>query len=155
MNRILLFHNRLFDSDELIEGKLVIIDADTPCIFDEYIATSGHPNFQSDGNFRKTGGPIPQAKDSGIKHYTVSTEPMNEPTVEGIKGNFYPISPESVTVGNQDRGEWGIHFDADYPGTLGCIGIKNKLAWLAFETAITYLREAGIKELPLLVSYSK
>ena len=155
MKPLLLFHNHLYESDDLIEGRLLILDTDKNKIYDQYIVTSGYPDFQAADDEAKTGGPIPEASLVGLDHFSVSTTPNYEPGEEGIRGNFYPVLPETVNIAGTERGEWGVHLDADSPGTLGCLGFKNPTPWEAFQKLMENLKEAGIKEIPLLVSYSK
>ncbi len=51
----------------------------------------------------------------------------------GIAGKFYKINPHLVKVKGTTRGDFGIHFDANVPGTAGCIGIEDPQQWAGFQ----------------------
>ena len=88
------------------------------------------------------------------KTWTVHTEPLPRPNNPGIEGNFYKITPYLVeTDKGGKRGDFGIHKDANVPGSLGCIVMSEK-RFVQFEQKMTKLRNQGIKEIPLFVQYS-
>ncbi|MDJ0599754.1 MAG: hypothetical protein QNJ37_13040 [Crocosphaera sp.] len=47
----------------------------------------------------------------------------------------------------------GIHADRNVPGTAGCIGIESEEDWEAFKAIMDDYQRAGLKAIPLLVSY--
>lgn len=155
MKPLLLFQSSLYSDDSLIEGRLLLIDIEKVVIYDKYVVCSGHPGKQTLADCSEYGGAIPECLSVRIEHYTVTTDPLSEPDVEGIKGNFFAISPTEVTIEGNVRGDWGLHFDADYPGTLGCLGFKNPQPWQAFQNLMEDFKKAGIKEVPLLINYSQ
>lgn len=154
--QILFFHNHLQDSSSLIEGRLLLIDSQAVKILDEFRATSGSPRWQEPDEVSVRGkGPIPKNADVGIDHYTVATNPLNLPLVKGVEGLFYKIDPHLVRIAGVTRGDFGIHRDANVPGSAGCVVLTSEIGWQAFQQHMRKLVSAGVKHLPLLVSYSK
>lgn len=151
---ILLYHQHLEQSSQLIDGRLLIIeDGKTKST---YIATSGQPNHQSNQSLSVRGrGPIPPNRDIDQQNYTVQTNPIMLPNVMGVQGNFYKINPHTVMINGVQRGDFGIHFDANVPGSAGCVVIRNRPAWQDFEKQMEEYFRKGVKELPLLVSYAR
>ncbi|WP_126146966.1 hypothetical protein [Synechococcus elongatus] len=108
-------------------------------------ATSGINPHQGPGDWSiKGAGPIPPF--SGIR---IDLDPLYLPQ-KGIEGNFYKILPFSFANG---RGDFGVHFDANVPGTAGCIAILFRMDWAKTEGVFERLREQGFKTIPLSVSY--
>ncbi len=56
-------------------------------------------------------------------------------------------------MGGVTRGDLGIHADRNVPGTAGCIGIESEEDWEAFKAIMDDYQRAGLKAIPLLVSY--
>lgn len=155
MNPILIFHNHLRDSDSLLKGRLVLIDADTSKILNTYIATSGLPNWQSADETNLVGkGSIPETIKVGAT-YHVDTVPVPLPGVKGVEGNFYRIIPYIVLVDGIKRSDLGIHRDANVPGSSGCIVLTTSTGWLGFEADMCKLAKIQLASVPLIVSYSK
>jgi hypothetical protein len=77
------------------------------------------------------------------------------PQVRGVEGNFYKINPHMVTVNGVQRGDFGVHFDANAPGSAGCVVLRTDIGWQAFEKDMKNLLTRGVNEIPLLVSYSR
>ncbi|WP_017314929.1 hypothetical protein [Mastigocladopsis repens] len=99
MKPLLLYFQQLQESSQLIEGRLLLLNAQKNCIQNTYIATSGCPGHQSSGCISARGkGPIPPINSMRINHYSVATQPFALPNVRGVEGNFYKILPEYVTV---------------------------------------------------------
>lgn len=155
MKPILIFHNHLRDSSNLLEGRLLLISAITSKVLNVYKATSGLPNYQNpDETDEKSKGSIPETIDIG-KTYQVDTAPISLPNVKGVEGNFYRILPFTVTVDGVERGDFGIHRDANVPGSSGCVVLTTANGWSAFEKDMNDLASGGINQIPLIVSYSK
>jgi hypothetical protein len=90
--KILLFHQHLRSTPDLIEGRLLLLESLSPSIANTYIATSGLPNNQSVTCLSSPGrGSIPANNIIGIDHYQVATTPIYMPDVKGVEGNFYKI----------------------------------------------------------------
>lgn len=117
-------------------------------------ATSGCIGSQYHGcqNIRGRGA-LPSCSQAKISHYTVSTQALWMPQVKGVEGVFFPVAPFSVRLGNVTRGDFGIHFDANVPGSAGCIVLQTKTGWQTFVGIMADLHEARVKALPLVVSY--
>jgi hypothetical protein len=156
MTKILLYHQHLMQSANLIEGRLLLLDSDKKAIANTYIATSGLPNNQRFDCLASPGrGPIPQNSLIGFDCYQVSTTPMYMPNVRGVEGDFYKIDPHEVTINGFKRGDFGVHFDANVPGSSGCVVLRTAIGWEGFKKDMQNLLTSGVKEIPLLVSYSR
>ena len=91
--KILLYHQHLQSSANLIEGRLLLLDSEVVAIANTYIATSGLPNNQRFDCLSSIGkGPIPANNVIGVDCYEVSTTPIYMPQVRGVEGNFYKIN---------------------------------------------------------------
>ena len=77
------------------------------------------------------------------------------PGGRGFEGNFYVINPHLVMVNGVERGDFGVHFDANVPGSSGCVVLRTDIGWEAFGKDMKALANSGVKEIPLLVSYSR
>jgi hypothetical protein len=143
-----------FDRDQgLDQGRLSInsLSQGTKQVF---VATSSQANSQQPESFHKKGGLIPPQYRCGIPFWKVNLIPIAMNAVRGVEGAFYVISPHMVTTdAGGVRGDFGIHRDANVPGSLGCIVLSGD-RFSAFEAAIRKLVDQGIKEVPLFVQYS-
>lgn len=147
MNHSLLFRMSLAVADDLIEGTLDIAYPDGSVIV--YRATSGCPGWQQPGDQWARGrGPIPSGFD-----YRIPATPYHLDT-RGIEGDFFHITPDPVSDGAGGiRSELGIHFDANVPGSAGCIVLRNRGGWEAFCDRLSKIASQGIKSIPLSVRY--
>lgn len=129
--------------DSLSEGNVQI-----------WIATSSISTKQGKESFHQRGGLLPpDYRCKGKIQWRVKLQPVYLP-VKGVEGNFYPISPHQViTDRNGIRSDFGIHRDANVPGSMGCIVMSDSRFW-SFETEMNNLRSRGVTELPLFVTYS-
>ena len=118
-------------------------------------AWSSHVNGQEKEGFHQRGGMLPPAyRCPKLRMWKVKTNPNPMPHVAGVSGNFYKINPhEVVTDRGGHRGDFGIHLDANHPGSLGCI-VTDRDRFLDFENTMTRLRAEGVSEIPLIVVYS-
>ncbi len=154
--KFLLYHQHLMQSGNLIEGRLLLLDPETPFISDTFIATSGQAFNQTYDSLSARGrGPIPQNSVIRADHYTVDTTPIYMPQVKGVEGNFYKINPHTVTVNGIERGDFGIHFDANVPRSSGCVVLRTQIGWQVFKKHMLDLVNNGINKIALLVSYSR
>ena len=71
----------------------------------------------------------------------------------GVEGLFFHITPDPVGSGVSIRSELGIHYDANVPGTSGCIGLINWEGWDGFSRRMAIIASLGIKSVPLKVEY--
>lgn len=117
-----------------------------------YSTTSGLPRFQNLASSKLRGkGRIPTCLQAGIISYSVKTTPVYLPDVKGVNGNFYPILPFAVSVGEHQRSDLGIHMDRNVPGSAGCLVITLEDHWRQFQLEMEKLRVKGIMEIPLMV----
>jgi hypothetical protein len=149
----LLFHMKLEPTHELVSGRLILLEDGK--YIDTYLATSGVREMQGKNDQDNSGlGPLPSCLELGGKSYTVATAPLNMPAVKGVEGNFYKINPHLVSIWGRQRGDFGIHRDANLPGSAGCIVLTSQKGWDAFQQRMSAIAKSGSKELPLVVSYS-
>jgi hypothetical protein len=133
-----------------------LINLNIPKISDTFIASSGLRGFQSLKDVDTVGrGAIPAQSSVKIDSYFVKTSPYYYPNNPGIAGNFYHITPEVVTINGINRSEFGIHNNPSRKGTAGCIGLLTEVGWTALQKWMSQFQSKGIKEVPLLISYSK
>lgn len=114
-------------------------------------ATSGARGWQYKGAWLQKGkGCIPPRTD-----YTISTQRLWLPNVKGVEGSFYAISPFMVNAGNGVmRGDFGVHFDANVPGSAGCIVLPRQDHWDIWRKQIEELRKQNYQSIPLKVEYT-
>jgi hypothetical protein len=136
----------LATSQKLIVGNLQLIYPNGQII--DYLATSGLPDYQRPGDEWVRGkGPIPAGE-----NYQIPTEPYWLNT-RGVEGFFFHVTPDPVGSGDRIRSELGVHWDANVPGTSGCIGLINWEGWEALCRRLSKIASLGIKSLPLRVRY--
>lgn len=141
----LLFTMDLGASVDLIYGNLQLNYPDGKLI--DYLATSGCAQWQQpEDQSARARGPIP------AWNYKVPTTPYWVDT-RGIEGWFFHITPDPVIINGVTRGEFGIHYDANVPGSAGCIVLKNFPGWQRFCDRMEAIAKSGIKSIPLSVNY--
>lgn len=120
-----------------------------------WVATSSTADKQGAEDFNLKGGLIPPQYRCGIPCWQVHTVPIPMPSVKGVEGNFYKIDPHVVKAqpSGTERGDFGIHLDANVPGSAGSI-VMNKERFNDFESQMKKLAGQGIKSIPLFVQYS-
>lgn len=141
----LIFTINLAQSLELIYGNLQLVYPDRLPI--DYIATSGCADWQRPGDEWARGkGQIPAGE------YQIPSEPYYLET-RGVEGDFFHITPDPVVSNKGIRAELGLHFDANFPGSAGCIVLKNREGWRRFCDRMASIANLGVKSLPLTVKY--
>lgn len=141
----LIFTMDLAKSQELIYGNLQLVYPNRQPI--DYIATSGCAGWQRLGDEWVRGkGPIPAGE------YQIPSEPYYLET-RGIEGDFFHITPDPVVSDKGIRAELGLHFDANYPGSAGCVVLKNAQGWRRLCDRMASIANLGVKSLPLTVRY--
>lgn len=145
------FQMKLQQSNALLKGTLKLTLDDKSV--HTFIASSGLPTHQGAKSWLVKGhGPLPPS--SVIQDtYHVSTNALSMQNTPGVAGNFYVISPFSVTVEGVVRGDFGVHFDANVPGSAGCIVLEDKAQWAQFEYLMAKLRSQSVKSIGLEVIY--
>lgn len=122
----------------------------------QWSCTSSHVNGQKRGQQHQKGGLIPPTYHCRhITNYLVDLAAVDLTHHAGVRGNFYRILPyEVVTLEGTKRGDFGIHLDANDPGSLGCI-VLDWHNFKDFEKQMTSLRlHEQVKEIPLHCFYS-
>jgi hypothetical protein len=153
-NYFLMFTLEPYATTNLIGGRLLLMEG--AAVRERFNATSGLPGWQQRGDYDQVArGPIPRPDLVGIQYYEVTTvadyvTPAEQP---GIAGNFYAITPSEVNVAGVTRGLFGVHRDANVPGTNGCVGLTTTVGWEAFQKWMLTLNKQGILSLPLQVDY--
>lgn len=139
----------------LLRGFLLLRDGSSRAGI-KLLATSGSSNHQYSGSWRLKGrGPLPPSRTIEPQVYTVSTQRLWLPHVKGVEGSFYAIAPFSVRVDETvTRGDFGIHFDANVPGSAGCIVIPLQDHWDVFRKFMADCSAKKIQQLPLRVIYT-
>lgn len=118
-------------------------------------ATSGCISNQFHGcQNRKGRGCLPSHKQVGIPHYTISTQKLWLPHVKGVEGSFFAISPFTVNINGVSRGDFGVHFDANGPGSAACVVLQTHRGWTAYLKLMEELRKKKLQSVPLFVNYS-
>ncbi|MEM9510677.1 MAG: hypothetical protein AAGA16_23835 [Cyanobacteria bacterium P01_E01_bin.35] len=144
-----------YDRDPGLDQYLLVLLANGKQI-NEWKCTSSHVNGQQRGDQHVRGGLIPPVHHiRKIDRYEVVLKPEDSRHVKGVEGNFYRILPNVVTTksGNQ-RSYFGIHLDANVPGSLGC-PVMNKFNFDDFEETIANIYKPGTTErIPFFPLYS-
>ncbi len=140
----LSFEMALGTSSDLLGGLLHLGYPDGSTI--SYRATSGCAGWQQPGDEWVRGkGPIPAGR------YEIPSTPYWLDT-RGVEGYFFHITPDPVGSGDRIRAELGIHFDANLPGTAGCIGLMNLDGWQGFCRRLSDIA-TEVAKIPLTVRY--
>ena len=135
----------------LAGGKLILVNSNNKIAFS---ATSGLPGYQSlDCAYIRGKGRIPTCEQVNLKCYRVATKPIHLPSTKGVEGNFYAIIPYMVLVAGNKRGDFGIHYDANVPGSAGCIAVRQRDHWNLFEKCMKALWDADIIAVDLYVKH--
>ncbi|MBD2773177.1 hypothetical protein ICL16_14150 [Iningainema sp. BLCCT55] len=58
-----------------------------------------------------------------------------------------------VQINGRQRGDFGVHRDANIPGSAGCIVLGTAPGWAGFQADMQKLAASGVRVIPLLVSY--
>ena len=155
VNDYFLIFNSHFDRNKgLDQGRLSLVSLYAGTL-DIWLAASSYSTKQYPESFHERGGYLPsEYRVPGLKNWTVDTRPVDLTHVKGVAGNFYRIAPfEFKTDKGGKRSDFGIHLDANVPGSLGCI-VMNEKRFADFEGAMTGLRNNDIFTVPLYVRYS-
>lgn len=149
------FNMKLADTTswDMIEGTLLIKkDIDNAGI--KLRVTSGLAGYQSKGSWRiKRRGCIPPSEQIIPQRWHVSTQRLWMPNVVGVEGSFYAIAPFEINLLGVTRGDFGIHFDANVPGSSGCIVIRQQDHWDLFRNEMSAFRLDNIQQVALFVGY--
>lgn len=144
-----------FDRDRgLDQGRLCLRHLEQGTV-EIWKATASTSKKQYAESFHERGGLIPpEYRVPGLKSWKVHTKPINLSHKEGIQGNFYKIDPHQITTDKGGvRSDFGIHKDANVPGSLGCI-VLTADRFQHFEKEMSKLSTQEVNSLPLFVTYS-
>ncbi len=134
-------------SNQLLAGVLRLIQGQAE--INAYAATSSIAGRQYRGSWELRGGLIPPGEG-----YQVATAPLWMPDIKGVEGSFYAISPFEVQTVGALRGDFGVHFDANVPGSMGCVVCSTQKGWDAFRRDMKSIHAQAVDYLPLVVKYS-
>lgn len=150
---VFTMHLPVVSNPSMVYGTLILKTVDDRAGV-RLSATSGTRGNQYLKSWRLKGkGCLPPSNNT--IGYKVSTNRLWMPNVKGVEGSFYPISPFMVNVDNVDRGDFGIHFDSNVPGSAGCIVIKQQEHWDTFREYIQKIKDISVMEIPLTVMYNQ
>ncbi len=140
--------------DNLILGELALMEGGNA--IKTYPVTSGiAPHQHKRSQSLKGAGPIPSCDSVGLGSYFVNTEPIDHTGLIGVEGNFYWINtPPKVVIAGIERSEFGIHFDANVPGSAGCIVFEEPSEWDDFQDFMSEYRSKGFNSIALIVEYN-
>ncbi len=150
-----LFYSQHYDRNQGLDyGRLSLNSLGTGVV-NIWKATSSVASKQYPESFHERGGIIPPCyRCKNLDKYLVDTKPIALPHIKGVGGNFYKINPHFVlTDKGGQRSDFGIHLDANVPGSMGCI-VMTKNRFDEFEKEIEELRSKGIQNIPLFVHLS-
>lgn len=149
---VIEFSMKLEQSVQLRVGTLIFrSEAQTPMLTVQ--ATSGAPGFQMFAHlWTRQRGPLPNVR--GLR---ISTRRYWSDTV-GIEGEWYDILPVFLSNPNnpqQTRSHFGLHRDANAPGSSGCIVVRDSTV---FRNRVVPLMDTaysqGIEDVQLRVIYT-
>lgn len=155
MSVILILSGHYDRNPGLDKYLLALVDPDKGHL-NQWSVTSSHVNGQKAGDQYKTGGLLPSVHHcQNLAKYEVDTKPLDLTHQAGVRGNFFRILPyEVTTTKGTKRGDFGIHLDANAPGSLGCI-VMDWHNFKDFEEQIMKIRHLGnIDRIPLFAYYS-
>lgn len=152
-----LLFSQHFDRDPGLDYGRLSINHLEKGIIEIWIVTSATAHIQDREDFHKKGGLIPPQYRLSPKDrknpWVVNTNPIYMSKI-GIEGNFYKINPHIVETDKGGvRGNFGIHKDANVPGSSGCI-VMSYDRFKSFEKYMKKLRAEGVTKVPLFVQYS-
>lgn len=118
-------------------------------------AWSSHATGQQSWSIHRRGGYIPPAyRCPQVSQWKLNLYPVDLKQNKGVAGNFYKIEPFQVkTDRGAIRSDFGIHLDANAPGSLGCI-VTDAERFFSFENIMTRLRDERASKIPLIIIYS-
>lgn len=154
-NSYFLIFNSHFDREKGVDqGRLSLCSWENGTL-DIWVACSSYATKQYAESFHERGGYLPpEYRVPSINNWWVESKPIDLRQHKGVAGNFYKILPFEVTTDKGGkRSDFGIHLDANAPGSLGCI-VMNKKRFAEFESWMKVLKGQAIKRIPLFVRYS-
>ena len=136
------------DKNNRGKGKLIAVNTKEARIDGTFNALSGVGGKEN----QPMRGPIPSNSKINAIHYLIDINPLTLSN-PGIAGKFFKVNPHLIKVDGVTRGDFGIHADRNVSGTAGCIGIESEKDWQAFKDLMIDYGQAGLTQIPLIVSY--
>lgn len=155
-NPYILVMSGHYDRDPGLDQYLMALIHVEKGQINEWSCTSSHVKGQQRGDQHTWGGLIPPVHHcQNLDKWEVDLDPIYMPDNKGVRGNFYRLLPYSTTTNNGTvRGDFGIHLDANAPGSLGC-PVMNKFNWTDFEKTIASIKAScQVKTIPFFPLYS-
>ncbi len=140
-------------SSKLLSGILYLFQNGEQ--INEIVAVSSRRNKQFWGSWNSSGGLIPPGD------WTVKTEPLKNLSTPGVKTGdsnspswFYEIAPFTREMSNGViRGDFGVHFDGNAPGSLGCVCPRSLLGWQRVREFMAAANAVGLAVVPIKIRY--
>ncbi len=151
-----LIFNSHFDRDSGVDIGRLSLNSLSKGTIDILKASSSYSTKQYPESFHDWGGYLPpEYRVPGLPNWLVDITPIDLSHVKGVGGNFYRIHPFEVRTDKQGkRSDFGIHLDANAPGSLGCIVLSAD----RFSKFESWMRNMGNlrenKQINLYVRYS-
>ena len=145
-----------YDRDPGLDQYLLALLHVTKGQVNQWLCTTSHADGQKRGSQHQWGGLIPPVHHcENLNQWWVDLDPIYMPDNVGVRGNFYRILPYIVkTIAGKQRGDFGIHFDANAPGSLGC-PVMNRHNWQDFENTIAKIKASDrVSKIPFFPLYS-
>ena len=145
-----------YDRDPGLDQYLLVLIQLGKGQINEWKCTTSHAGGQQRGDQHTRGGLIPPVHHvPGLSQWEVDLDPIYMPNNKGVRGNFYRILPFEVTTSEGGkRSDFGVHLDANAPGSLGC-PVMNQHNWKDFEETIARVKAASnVSRIPLFPLYS-
>lgn len=146
-----LFYMPLGYKPTLQIGRFVLKNAEGANLC-EVRATSGSPSYQQRQHlWTRARGPIPDL--NGLR---LDTQ-MHWSDTPGIEGEWFDILPVYLTNPNTKarRSYFGLHRDANAPGSAGCIVILNTSEFRNIVIPhLKYANQKGVQDIPLSIHYT-
>lgn len=144
-----------FDRDKGLDHGRFALCSLTRGVIDIWVAASSFSTKQYKESFHERGGYLPPTyRCPGLKFWEIETSPVDLRGVKGVAGNFYRLLPHAVTTDKGGkRSDFGVHLDANVPGSMGCI-VMDARRFKQFENQMKLLNQKGTKKIKLLVFYS-
>lgn len=156
INPFLLVMSGHYDRDPGLDQYLLILYQAGQGQLNEWRCTSSHSRGQYRGAQHIKGGLIPPVHHChDLSQYNVACVPEDSSHVKGVEGEFYRITPNIVTTKQgAKRGYFGIHLDANVPGSLGC-PVMDDRNFDDFKVTIANLvNRFDLESIPFLPLYS-
>jgi hypothetical protein len=145
-----------YDRDVGLDSYLLALIHTVKGHINQWRCTSSQAHSQKLGSDYIRGGLIPPTYHcQDLTQYQVLTKSLDLTHIAGVRGSFYQILPYQIdTLQGTKRSDFGIHLDANVPGSMGCI-VMDGINFVDFERQMSKLAAVEqIPKIPLHVFYS-